>query len=183
MITNNSPYRLLIAGCLFLLIANPVFSAVCDIKPGMVVCAKGSIDTLTANGKMTAKDTKISQSLIVNGELDAKHITVKNLEVNGFAILKQSTILNNFIMRGNLDLSSSSLNETLNLYSNQAHFSDSKINNIHVFKTNDPKQIIRLNKHCQVKGNIVFDSGKGIVIAEKGTNLSGKVSGATVIYQ
>lgn len=166
------------------LLMNAAFAMeTCHVKPGNVICNEGNVRTLSVNGQLLAKGTTVTNQLSVNGNLNAIHLTVRNLDVNGSAVLRNTTVLGHFTMRGGLEIVSSTVENPLNLYSDQAYFVDSTLADIRIHKTSAANQLIHLNKNCHVTGSIVFDSGHGIVIAQKGAIIDKVVKGAQIRFQ
>ncbi len=157
---------------------------VCTIEPGSVTCGKGSVTDLSGNGMVTVNGTTVADSTVVNGLLKANDAEFGSLQVHGTATLTQCIINDAADFKGSVTASSSQFRNLLDIYSNLSRFIDSKIeNNIHVHHTDNPKQVVHLEKNTKVSGDIIFDDGHGEVIVRGKSSITGKVIGGEIIYK
>ncbi|MCH9756848.1 MAG: hypothetical protein K0U37_06640 [Gammaproteobacteria bacterium] len=157
---------------------------VCNIEPGSVTCGKGTVTDLSGNGMVTVDGTTINEMTTVNGLLKANNAQFGSLEIHGTASLTQCVINDVADFKGTVTASSSQFRNLLDIYSNLSRFVDTKIdNNIHVHHTDNPKQVVHLEKNSVVSGDIIFDDGHGEVILRGKSTVSGKVIGGEIIYK
>lgn len=157
---------------------------VCTVEPGSVTCGKGSVTDLSGNGMVTVNGTTITESTIVNGLLKANDAEFGSLQVHGTASLTQCIINDVADFKGSVTASSSHFRNLLDIYSSLSRFVDTTIeSNIHVHHTDNPKQIIHLEKNSKVTGDVIFDDGHGEVIVRGKSSISGKVIGGEIIYK
>ncbi|MDX2346609.1 MAG: hypothetical protein QNK11_07065 [Legionella sp.] len=157
---------------------------VCTIEPGSVTCGKGCVTDLSGNGIVTVNGTTVLEATSVNGLLKAHDATFGSLQINGSASLTQCIINDLADFKGTVTAASSHFKNTLEIYSTLSHFSNTKIDgSIHVHHTENPKQVIHLEKNAYVFGDIIFDDGHGQVIVRGKSNIAGKVIGGDVIYK
>lgn len=155
------------------------------------------LEATLVNGRLEADDAIFLGDTTINGRLDAKEAKFKGLVVNGDAELKKVQISGPVNVNGKLELEECQLADSLHVYgylkakdaafakmvtvnSSKATFEDSVLNGLTVQK-NDSKepQVIELKK-TKINGNIVFESGNGIVNMDSDSALSGEVKGGTV---
>ena len=157
---------------------------VCTVEPGSVTCGKGSVTDLSGNGMVTVNGTTILEGTSVNGLLKANDATFGSLEVHGTATLTQCIINDVADFKGTITAASSQFKHPLDIYSNLSRFINTKIDDtIHVHHTDNPKQVVHLEKNSVVSGDIIFDDGHGEVIVRGHSSISGKVIGGEIIYK
>ncbi len=157
---------------------------VCSIEPGSVTCGKGSVNELSGNGMVTVDGTTIADTTMVNGLLKANNAEFGSLEVHGTATLSACIIHDVADFKGTVTASSSRFKNLLDIYSNLSRFVNTKIeNNIHVHHTDNPKQVVHLEKNSVVSGDIIFDDGHGEVVLRGQSSITGKVIGGEIIYK
>ena len=159
-------------------------STVCSIEPGNVVCGKGSVTDLSGNGMVTTHGTTVLEGTTVNGLLKASHSTFGSLQVNGTSSLSACIVNSTADFKGTVTAISSQFKRSLDIYSGLSHFTSSTIEDgIHVHHTDNPKQVVHLEKNTTVSGDIIFDDGHGEVIVRGKSSISGQVIGGEVIYK
>ena len=157
---------------------------VCVIEPGSVTCGKGHVTDLSGNGMVTVNGTTITDATSINGLLKANDASFGSLQINGTATLTQCIINDLADFKGTVTAISSHFKQALEIYSSLSRFSNTKIeDSIHVHHTDNPKQVIHLEKNSVVSGDIIFDDGHGEVIVRGKSSISGKVIGGEIIYQ
>ncbi|MDF1678247.1 MAG: hypothetical protein P1U32_06080 [Legionellaceae bacterium] len=157
---------------------------VCNVEPGSVTCGKGEVTDLSGNGMVTVSGTTVLEATTVNGLLKANDANFGSLEIHGSAALTQCIIQHTADFKGTVTSSSSQFKGKLDIYSNLSRFIDTKIeSNIHVHHTDNPKQVVHLEKNSSVSGDIIFDDGHGEVILRGKSNVSGQVIGGKIIYK
>lgn len=159
-------------------------ASVCTIEPGSVTCGQGSVTDLSGNGMVTVNGTTILEATTVNGLLKANEAQFGSLQVHGTASLSECIINHTADFKGTVTASSSQFKDSLDIYSNLSRFINTKVeNNIHVHHTDNPKQVVHLEKNAIVSGDIIFDDGHGEVIVRGKSNVLGKVIGGEIIYK
>ena len=159
-------------------------ASVCTIEPGSVTCGKGEITDLSGNGMVTVNGTTVLETTSVNGLLKANDASFGSLQINGTATLTQCIINALADFKGTITADSSHFKRSIEIYSTLSRFSNTKIeNDIRVHHTDNPKQVIHLEKNSIVSGDIIFDDGHGQVIVRGKSNILGKVMGGEIIYK
>lgn len=159
-----------------------VNASVCNIAPGSVTCGHGTVASLSGTGMVKVGGTTVSGATLVNGLLNAKDATFSSLEVNGSAKLTQCIINDVARVKGLLTASSTQFAKTLEVYSSETHFINSKVSNdLYLGHTNSRKHVVYLDNFSEVSGNIIFDDGKGEVILSGQSKIGGKVIGGHVV--
>ncbi|MBA2649874.1 MAG: hypothetical protein H0U75_09845 [Legionella sp.] len=161
-----------------------VNAGVCNIVPGSVTCSKGTVDNLLGNGMVTVNGTTVSGATIVNGVLNAENANFNLLEVNGSASLIQSTINNAASIKGSLNASSTKFESTLEIFSSETRFINSKVvSDLRIGHTDSKKQVVYLDNFSEVSGNIIFEDEDGEVIMRGQSKIGGKVIGGHTTLQ
>lgn len=157
-------------------------ASVCNIVPGSVTCGHGTVDSLSGNGMVTVNGTTVSSSTLVNGLLNADDASFFSLDVNGSAKLTQCTINDTASIKGSLTASSTKFEKTLEIYSSETRFINSKVSNdLHLGHTDSRKQVVYLDNFSEISGDIIFDDGEGEVILRGQSKIGGKVIGGHII--
>lgn len=157
-------------------------AGVCNIVPGSVTCGHGTVDSLSGNGMVTVNGTTVSGATLVNGLLNADDANFYSLDVNGSAKLTQCTINDVASIKGSLTASSTKFEKTLDVYSSETRFINSKVSNdLHLGHTDSRKQVVYLDNFSEVSGDIIFDDGEGEVILRGQSKIGGKVVGGHAI--
>lgn len=153
-------------------------AGVCNVVPGRVICGKGSIENLSGNGMVALNGTTISGTTVVDGLLNADDANFFSLKVNGSVKLMQCIVNDTASIKGSLTASSTKFEKTLNVYSNEIRFINSKVvSNLHFGSTESKKQIVYLDNFSEVVGDIIFDDGNGKVVLRGQSKIGGKVIG------
>jgi len=153
---------------------------VCVGEFGEVICSKGVVDDINANGVAKIKGTEVEYHTQVNGSLRATNAKFASLTVNGDATIKKSTVKAEAKINGSLNIDDSQLLSNLILTSNHAVFKKSQLKNIMIKKTNSPKQTIKLIA-TTVKGDVSFENESGIVYLCENSKVEGKIIGGKAI--
>lgn len=170
---------LFITGCV-----GTAHASICNIVPGSVTCKSGTIPTLTGSGMVSINGTTITGGTQVNGLLNAEDANFSSLDVNGSAKLVQCTINEAATIKGSLSASSTKFGNTVDIYSSETRFINSKVSNdLHIGHTDAKKQVVYLDNFSEVLGNIIFDDGNGEVIIRGKSKIGGKVIGGHTIIQ
>lgn len=157
-------------------------ASVCNIVPGSITCGKGTVEHLSGNGMVTVNGTTVSGSTLVNGLLNAEDANFFSLDVNGSAKLTQCTINEIASIKGSLVASSTKFEKTLEVFSSETRFVNSKVNqDLHLGHTDAKKQVVYLDNFSEVSGDIIFDDGEGEVILRGQSKIGGKVIGGQAI--
>lgn len=169
----------LLAGCVS--IAN---ADTCKSEPGNITCSNGEVNSLTGNGMVNVNGTTILGDTDINGMLNATDGSFNKLNVNGTASLIQCTINDIAQIKGTLTASSSKFENTLSIYSNMTRFINSKVNyNLTINHTDNKEQIVYLDNHSEVNGDVTFEDKNGKVIVRGGSKVTGNIYGGKLINQ
>lgn len=159
-----------------------VNAGVCNIVPGSVTCGSGTVENLSGNGMVTVNGTTVSGTTLVNGLLNADDASFFSLEVNGSARLAQCTINDVASIKGSLTASSTKFEKTLEIYSNETRFINSKVgSNLHFGHTDSRKQVVYLDNFSEISGDIIFEDGEGEVILRGQSKVGGKIIGGHAV--
>lgn len=163
-------------------LASNVHAEICNSQPGSMTCGKGEINNLKGNGMVTINGTTVTGVTIVNGVLNATDCSLNTLDVNGTGSLMQCTINDNAEIKGSLSASSSKFEHGLNVHSNVTRFINSKVNdNLTIHHSGHKEQIVYLDNHSEVNGDIIFEDKNGKVIIRGGSEVKGNVHGGQII--
>jgi len=159
-----------------------VSADVCKINPGSVTCGKGTVDSLTGNGMVTASGTTVKGPAIINGMLKAEDTSFQSLKVNGNTSLIQCTVNEIADVKGGLDASSTKFERTLDIYSTSIRLINSKVNeNLHIHHNMNKDQEVYLDNNSEVGGDVIFDDGHGKVYVRGGSKINGNVIGGKIV--
>ena len=157
-------------------------SSVCNIIPGSVTCGRGAVDSLSGNGMVTVNGTTVSGATLVNGLLNADDANFYSLDVNGSARLTQCTINDVASIKGSLTASSTKFEKTLDVYSSEIRFINSKVSHdLHLGHIDSRKQVVYLDNFSEVSGDIIFDDAEGEVILRGRSKIGGKIIGGHLV--
>ncbi|MBX9786976.1 MAG: hypothetical protein K2Y08_06530 [Alphaproteobacteria bacterium] len=118
-------------------------------------------------------------SLIITGPFVAKNVTCSKLEATGPVDVTALQVSGATTIIGPLKAKKSAF-QNLTITSDKVILEDSKTKDIVMKKNKDKKQVIDLKGKTIVEGNIIFESGKGVVEQGSDVKIQGEVKGATV---
>lgn len=130
-------------------------------------------------GPVANSDHGVFGSLFITGTFMAKNITCSKLKVIGPVDVTDLHVSKATMIIGPLKAEKSTL-QNLTITSDKIILEDSKTKNIVVKKNKNKKQILDLKGKTIVEGNIIFESGKGVVEQDSEVKIQGEVTGATV---
>ncbi len=157
---------------------------ICTIVPGNVVCGPGTVNSLNGNGMVTVNGTTVLGATHVNGLLNAEDANFSYLNINGSAKLVQCTVNDQASIKGHLSSSSSKFEKSLEVFSSETRFINSKIGqNLRVGHTESRKQVVFLDNFSEVTGDVIFDDGEGEVILRGQSKIGGKVIGGNTTFK
>jgi len=133
-------------------------------------------------GPTTKSENGTAGSLNIIGPSTAENIICKKFEVVGPVEETKLTVSGETDIAGSLKAEESTF-EDLTLLTNESSLKDVKVKNISIKKNDkdkEKKQILRLQGSTFIKGNIIFESGKGIVELGPDVKIQGTIKGATV---
>jgi hypothetical protein len=134
---------------------------------------KQSLDSIQINGFAQLKETHITKSLKVNGNLIAEKSQIQQMEVRGQATLTHCMVKGEAFVAGTLKAASTMFDGPVILMSNDAVFDACSLRSILVRKTEDKAaQIIELKGKTKISGKITFESGNGEVIVDPKTAIT-----------
>ena len=159
-------------------------AGICNIVPGSVTCGHGKVDSLLGNGVVKVNGTVISGATLVNGLLNAEGANFFSLEVNESAKLTQCTVNDAASIKGSLNASSTKFEKSLEIFSSETRFINSKVSNdLHLGHTDSKKQVVYLDNISEISGDIIFDDGEGEVILRGRSKIGGKVIGGHTSFK
>ena len=120
-----------------------------------------------------------AESLSVMGSLTGKNIICKMLDVMGPVEVMHLKVEGEASIMGPLTANQSKF-ENLSIVADEIILEDVEVNNISIKQEKTKKQVLQLKGSTLVKGNITFESGKGIIEQDPGVKIQGKIKGAIV---
>lgn len=155
------------------------------------------IESTIVNGYLQVENSDLNQQTVVNGHIKAKDSKFNELTVNGDSDLTNDVVRGTTSINGKLDLDhtqfdasltvfghlkakDSTFKKTVTVNNNNTDLENCNLEDITIQK-GDGKQAQTLNlKATKVSGNVVFESGKGVVNMDSSSSVGGKVTGGTV---
>ncbi len=140
-------------------------------------------ETLSNFGELNINGGRIDGTLSVSGNFTSSGSTIKNINASGDIVFSNNNnITGNTDIIGALTVSNSKFDKQLLITSSRIKLSDgTTTKNIYVRKNNgsNATEYIYLNDST-VNGDITFESGNGIVIANSGSRINGSIIGGTL---
>jgi hypothetical protein len=166
----------------FSLIAMTFFTPAQAFDVGSSHYGNETLGTLTCNGHLTLNGTTIQDDLTVNGSLVAENVMIEEMHVNGQVTLKGTHINGLAEINGYLRAENTDIRALLSLRSSKLDLFDSLTHGIIIKQSSDPRsaQVVNLN-NTQVYGDIVFEGGNGLVVADEDSSVEGEVIGGKII--
>lgn len=128
-------------------------------------------------GPMEGRNGQFS-TIEIMGPVKVENFISDRLKVKGPVSFKKADIKNDTSIKGPLFAEDSSF-QKINIATNKAELKDSKSKDIYVYKDDSNHvQYLELKGKTTIEGNIEFESGKGIVKADKDVVIKGQVKGA-----
>ena len=147
---------------------------------------KATIGSLDLNGRSDIANTHIPGDISAHGRVLLTHSTVSGpVHVIGRLDAINSIIKGNTHIIGFIDGTNTKLLGNLSILSNEAYFQNATLHNITFLKDENiwhEHKTLRL-KNTTVKGNIVFEQGKGVVELFGKSSITGKVTGGNIIHK
>ena len=144
-------------------------------------------------GPITKSEKGRFGNLAVVGELDATDITTKKIDVAGAVTVTGLTVTGDANIAGTLTLKApkdpkiaKNKFQNLNIAAEEISLEDTGVEGKIVVKQpstftgGDKKQVLRLLGNTTVKGDVTFESGKGIIEQGPDAIIEGKITGATI---
>tara|TARA_R110002126_G_scaffold286752_1_gene438881 strand:+ start:4940 stop:5488 length:549 start_codon:yes stop_codon:yes gene_type:complete len=170
----NIVFPMLLVGC----ISSTHAGDVCNILPGLIDCGRGEVEHIKGDGAANINGTTITGKTVFNGAFSAHNATFSSVELKGSVNFIHCTVSDLSSIKGSLVASSTKFNNRLTVYSNKVEFVNSQIaGDLYMPRTEQEEQVVVLDKHSRVKGNIVFDGRHGIVILREKSKVDGKIIG------
>jgi len=171
---------------LSILLAGGISSAhaesVCNILPGVIDCGRGTVDRIKGNGVASINGTTITGKTVFNGAFSADNATFSSVELKGSVNFSQCTVSEQSSIKGALVASSTKFKHGITVYSNNVTFVNSQIiGDLHMPRTEQEEQVVLLDKHSRVKGNIIFDGLHGTVIIRGKSKVDGEIIGGKIL--
>ena len=172
---------------------------VCVRTLATVNCGKGVLDNLSEGGFVNIDGTTVKNNTQVEGVFSIKNADLNNVNLSGTGTITDTGVRGDFVGEGAVSVAniqftsvfkfkgSMSANATtfLNLVEltiEKATFKNSGVKSILVHKTGHSNEIIYLEDHTVVNGDVTFESGNGIVMESSGSSVTGVVSGGKIIH-
>lgn len=139
---------------------------------------------LCINGQAVfGKNVQAQKSILVNGQFIAcQSRLLSDLTVNGSSAIEDTQIHGVAIFRGNLKATSTTFFNKLDILSSLTEFENCKTQGI-AFKKLPIETIVqrlKLSKHTEVQGDILFEAGNGEVICDATSKIHGHIIGGTL---
>lgn len=149
---------------------------------GNFFCKALTSDTLQVNGKLHAEKSNIHK-ISVEGEAEIEESNIKFLNVNAESLtpLKIKDNLKNwktFYRESSIIISKSNI-KLITIKANECHITNSNIEDIRIISDQKRKSILYLSGNTIIKGQIRFENGGGVVVADK--EASEKISSNDII--
>ncbi|TAK75385.1 MAG: hypothetical protein EPO11_05565 [Gammaproteobacteria bacterium] len=152
-------------------------------------------DTLNVNGPLKFKDLEVTNEtgivgpvkdsekgklndVKVMGPFEAKDVICHNLSVVGPATVTSLLAKGNTEIMGPLKADKSHF-QKLTVTADETELKNSEVGDILIKTTSNKEQTLYLDKTI-VKGNITFESGRGVIIEKGKAEIKGKVTGGTI---
>ncbi len=119
------------------------------------------------------------QKLHAIGNADLIDVRVEYLDITGPTAIKNSTVKSIHVV-GSLEVTNTTVG-TVNVNTSSVILRDSKANSIRVKKDPNIEQKLVLNNSSV--GDVIFDSGNGQIYVIGNAEITGKVTGATIIKE
>ncbi len=150
----------------------------------VVLDATQVTESLNVNGDLQANDAQIA-NMAVNGKSDLRNCSVKEMKINGHIHLDNCSIERESLVNGFLVAVHTTFSEKLTASSPKLIFEDCQLDSIHMKKDSEENktQVIELKKGTKVDGSITFESVKGEVILSSDSVVTGKIIGGKIIRQ
>lgn len=155
--------------------------ATVDIPARSIHHGKERLESLKGNGRVTLDETQIVGYVEINGSLFTHGAHIGSANINGQATLHHTTVEGQCCIGGCILAEDCTFRSQIHATALKVTFTDCNINSIHMDKTLCPfgTQVVELSK-CNLRGDVEFASGKGVVILKEGSEIQGKVVGASV---
>lgn len=153
-----------------------------SIKQGSQIYGKETVEKIETNGLIKLDGTTITEYLQVNGSLKAEGAQIEKMQINGQATLDNCLIKKKSVVCGFLSVINSKFRDELSVSSEKATFNSSTLTSLHILQVEGYQgvQLVELVGKTKIDGSITFDSGKGEVIADPDTEITGKIIGGKI---
>lgn len=153
-----------------------------NISHGSQTYGKETVEKVQANGLVKLNGTKVTKHLQVNGSLKAENAQIEEMQVNGQATLDHCLIKQKSNVCGALIATDSRFEDELSVSSERAVFDACELTSLHILRVRGycGVQVVELKAKTKIDGPITFDGGKGEVIADSDTKISGRVIGGKI---
>jgi cytoskeletal protein CcmA (bactofilin family) len=143
---------------------------------------KLNCNIFNVNGSLTGQNIT-SSSATIHGALSVHSLTVTNdLKVNGSLIGHSIVVSGKTSVSGTLSALNSNFKD-IEIESHKATFENSNARNILIKSVKTRPQTLTLKGLSTISGDIIFESGDGIIHASKNVKISGNIKGARVIRE
>jgi hypothetical protein len=148
---------------------------------GPVDLEKSTAEALSITGPFTAKDTTFT-TLSCIGPVKLEQVICETIDVVGPTELKNCKIKGDTSIIGTLDANNSEF-EKITITTSHMHLENSKTQNIVIKKNSNAneKQKLVLSGSTIIDGNIVFESGQGIIEKSSTVKINGSITGCSVV--
>lgn len=153
-----------------------------NINHGSQTYGKETVAKIQANGFVKLDGTRVTDHLQVNGRLKAEDAQIEEMQINGQATLDRCLIKQKSNVCGALIATDSRFADELSVSSERAVFNSYDLTSLHILRVGGYQgvQVVELRGKTRIDGPITFDSGKGEVIADPDTEISGGVIGGKI---
>lgn len=146
---------------------------------------KETIETVNGIGQIQLNGTKVTEHLSIQGSLISNNAEIHHLTVMGEANLRDTTVHEIGEFMGYLQAHKTTFTHNIQLTSQKAIFTASKIKGI-TFKGDGSykgKQFLELKQGTIVDGPVTFEGGKGEIYLYSGSKILGPITGGKKIYK
>ena len=168
----------LLGGIIFSMSA--IASPVCQQSWGQMICSKGTIDKLNAQGIVSVIDTKVLGKSSINGTFNAKNAQLNELSIHGMSVFNNSSITGESHLFGSLKASNCKFSKSLFITSQNMALNSCNLAKIVASSGGEFNTIIKLTGNSVVN-QIVFTKAGGEVWLYDTAKVLQPVQGGTII--
>ena len=146
----------------------------CHTKSGLTTCDHIQLESFKGSGHIIFNHTQINGFCSIKGVLKSQESQLNQLIAFGHVELTASTIHQNAIITGHLNLKNSDTKALLKIYGNQATLTNSNTQSIEMSNSHSSPTLY-LNEQTTVHGDINFTDTAGTVVLGKQASILGKI--------
>ncbi|KAB8029881.1 hypothetical protein [Fluviispira multicolorata] len=145
-----------------------------------------NVNCISNTGTVILNNVTVKSNTMIVGELTAQGSSINDLDVTGKVdFSRNTTVIGNINIVGELKASNTKFEKPISITSSIIELKDgTNTNNIYIRKNNGRNydEFIYLT-NSTVNGNITFESGKGKVVLDSRSKITGSLNGGATIYR